>query len=58
MQGDGDPLDICILTEKTIPHCNILMQAIPIGGLRMIDNKEADDKDYSCNEKRCRLWRV
>ncbi len=44
MQGDGDPLDICILTEKIIPHGNILMQAIPIGGLRMIDNKEADDK--------------
>lgn len=42
--GDGDPLDICILTEKTIPHGNILMQAVPIGGLRMIDNNEADDK--------------
>ncbi len=42
--GDADPLDICILTEKTIPHGNILMQAIPIGGLRMIDNNEADDK--------------
>jgi len=44
MQGDGDPLDICILSEKTIPNGNILMQAIPIGGLRMIDNNEADDK--------------
>jgi inorganic pyrophosphatase len=44
MEGDGDPLDICILTEKIIPHGNILMQAIPIGGLRMIDNNEADDK--------------
>ena len=44
MIGDGDPLDICILTEKIIPHGNILMQAIPIGGLRMIDNHEADDK--------------
>jgi len=43
MVGDGDPLDICILTEKLI-HGNILMQAIPIGGLRMIDNDEADDK--------------
>ncbi|HJU45361.1 MAG TPA: inorganic pyrophosphatase [Chitinophagaceae bacterium] len=44
MQGDGDPLDICILTEKIIPHGNILLQAIPIGGLRMIDHNEADDK--------------
>jgi len=43
MVGDGDPLDICILTEKLV-HGNILMQAIPIGGLRMIDNNEADDK--------------
>ncbi len=43
-KGDGDPLDICILTEKNISHGNILVQAIPIGGLRLIDNGEADDK--------------
>jgi inorganic pyrophosphatase len=42
--GDGDPLDICVLTEKAIPRGNILLQAIPIGGLRMIDKNEADDK--------------
>ena len=42
--GDGDPLDICVLTEKTIPHGDILVQAIPIGGLRMIDANQADDK--------------
>jgi inorganic pyrophosphatase len=42
--GDGDPLDICVLTEKTINQGNILLKAIPIGGLRMIDNNEADDK--------------
>ncbi|HWP43246.1 MAG TPA: inorganic pyrophosphatase [Blastocatellia bacterium] len=42
--GDGDPLDICVLSEKTITHGNILLQAIPIGGLRMIDGDEADDK--------------
>lgn len=42
--GDGDPLDICVLTERTISHGDILIQAIPIGGLRMIDNYEADDK--------------
>src|SRR5215831_19988275 len=42
--GDGDPLDICILTEKTIPRGDILLQAIPIGGLRMIDKNQADDK--------------
>lgn len=42
--GDGDPLDICILTEKTISHGDILLKAKPVGGLRMIDNNEADDK--------------
>lgn len=42
--GDGDPLDICILTEKAISHGDILVKAIPIGGFRMIDGNEADDK--------------
>jgi inorganic pyrophosphatase len=42
--GDGDPLDICVLTEKAFSHGDILIQAIPIGGLRMIDAGEADDK--------------
>lgn len=42
--GDGDPIDICVLTEKTISHGDILVRAIPIGGFRMIDGNEADDK--------------
>lgn len=42
--GDGDPLDICVLTEKHITHVGILLQARPIGGLRLIDRNEADDK--------------
>jgi len=42
--GDGDPLDICVLTEKEVMHGDIILQAIPIGGLRMIDGNEADDK--------------
>jgi inorganic pyrophosphatase len=44
VKGDGDPLDICILTEKTIPHGDILLRARPIGGLRLLDGSEADDK--------------
>lgn len=44
IQGDMDPIDICILTERHIVHGNILINAIPIGGFRMIDNNEADDK--------------
>lgn len=44
IKGDSDPLDICVLTEKQIAHGNILVDAIPIGGLRMIDGNQADDK--------------
>lgn len=43
-KGDGDPLDICVLSEKTITHGDIILQAIPIGGFRLIDKGEADDK--------------
>lgn len=42
--GDGDPIDICVLTEKSIAHGDLLVNAIPIGGFRMIDGNEADDK--------------
>jgi inorganic pyrophosphatase len=42
--GDEDPVDICVLTEKQISHGNILVSARPIGGFRMIDNNQADDK--------------
>ncbi|MGB9697558.1 MAG: inorganic pyrophosphatase [Ignavibacteria bacterium] len=44
IEGDGDPLDICILTEKVITHNDILLNATPIGGLRLIDGNQADDK--------------
>ncbi|NLE36305.1 MAG: inorganic pyrophosphatase, partial [Bacteroidales bacterium] len=44
IRGDGDVMDICILTEKDITHGDILVQARPIGGFRMIDGTEADDK--------------
>lgn len=43
-KGDGDPLDICVLSEKTITHGDIILQAVPIGGFRLIDKGEADDK--------------
>ncbi|MBP6387098.1 MAG: inorganic pyrophosphatase [Pseudarcicella sp.] len=42
--GDGDPLDILVLCDRAIPHGDILCEAIPIGGFRMIDKGEADDK--------------
>ncbi len=42
--GDGDPLDICVLTERPAAHGAFLVRAVPIGGFRMIDGSEADDK--------------
>lgn len=42
--GDGDPMDICVLTEKVIPRGDIMLRAYPIGGFRMIDGDQADDK--------------
>ena len=44
IKGDGDPIDICVLTEKNIAHGDLLVNARPIGGFRMIDGNQADDK--------------
>ncbi len=44
IEGDGDPLDICVLTEKDVTHGDIIVMARPIGGLRLLDNDQADDK--------------
>lgn len=44
LEGDKDPLDICVLTESHIPHGDVLVNAKIIGGYRMIDKGEADDK--------------
>lgn len=44
IKGDGDPLDICVLAEKAHTQGDFLLPATPVGGLRMIDDDEADDK--------------
>jgi inorganic pyrophosphatase len=44
MKGDCDPLDICVLSERSVTHGDILVQAVPIGGFRLLDSGEADDK--------------
>ena len=44
IEGDGDPLDICVLTEKDVTHGDIIVRARPIGGLRLLDHNQADDK--------------
>lgn len=43
-RGDGDPLDICILSERPIAKSEILLTARVIGGLQLVDRDEADDK--------------
>ena len=44
VKGDLDPLDVCVLTERAINHGGVVVRARPIGGLRMFDGKEVDDK--------------
>lgn len=43
-RGDGDPLDICVLSERAITRNEIIVRCRVIGGLQMIDGGEADDK--------------
>lgn len=42
--GDGDPLDICVLTERPVDRTEVLLKTRVIGGIAMVDDKEADDK--------------
>ena len=43
-KGDGDPLDICVITERPINRGEVILRARVIGGIQMVDNGEADDK--------------
>ena len=43
-KGDGDPLDICVLSERPINRGEVILHARVIGGILMIDHGEADDK--------------
>jgi inorganic pyrophosphatase len=49
-RGDGDPLDICVLSERQIARNEIIIRCRVIGGLQMIDRGEADDKLISVLE--------
>ncbi len=44
VKGDGDPLDILVLSEHHIPRGDIILRAVPIGGFCLLDHGEADDK--------------
>lgn len=43
-KGDGDPLDICVLSERPIARTEVLVTARVVGGIPMLDHREADDK--------------
>ncbi|MGI9641538.1 MAG: inorganic pyrophosphatase [Acidimicrobiia bacterium] len=43
-KADGDPLDICVLSERPINRTEVIMKARVVGGIQMIDHDEADDK--------------
>lgn len=42
--GDGDPLDICVISERPIARAEVILNTRVVGGLPMIDHGEADDK--------------
>ncbi len=42
--ADGDPLDICVVSERAITRSEIVLRARVVGGIQMIDDEEADDK--------------
>ncbi|MHB8877933.1 MAG: inorganic pyrophosphatase [Myxococcaceae bacterium] len=43
IEGDGDPMDVCVMAESAGAH-GFFAQVRPIGGLRLIDGDQADDK--------------
>ena len=43
-KGDGDPLDICVISERPIERSEVLLRARVVGGIKLIDRGEADDK--------------
>ncbi len=42
--GDGDPLDICVFSERPITRSEVILNARVIGGLQGVDKGLADDK--------------
>ena len=42
--GDGDPLDICVFSERQINRSEVILSVKVVGGLQGIDGGEADDK--------------
>lgn len=50
-EGDGDPLDICVLSERPISRSEVILNARVVGGLQTIDHGQIDDKIIAVLEK-------
>jgi inorganic pyrophosphatase len=50
-EGDGDALDICVITERPITRAEVLVSAKVIGILKTLDGGRADDKILAVLEK-------
>nr|AIW52593.1 inorganic pyrophosphatase IPP-2 [Mastigamoeba balamuthi] len=59
-RGDGDPLDVCVLSDRAISHGDFIVRVVPIGGLCLIDKGEADDKiiAYVAQDEFFHGWRT
>jgi inorganic pyrophosphatase len=44
LRGDGDPLDICVVSERPITRAEVIVPARIVGGIQLLDRGEADDK--------------
>jgi inorganic pyrophosphatase len=42
--GDGDPLDICVISERPIDRAEVILNVRVVGGLQMLDEGKVDDK--------------
>ncbi|MBL9141285.1 MAG: inorganic pyrophosphatase [Phycisphaerae bacterium] len=43
-EADGDPLDICVFSERPVNRSEIIVECRVVGGLTMVDGGTADDK--------------
>jgi inorganic pyrophosphatase len=48
--GDADPLDICVISEQPISRAEVIVHARVLGGIRTLDDGQADDKIISVLE--------
>ena len=50
-RGDGDPLDICVISERPINRADVILATQVVGGIQAVDGNEADDKIIAVLER-------